>query len=1292
MKEKKILIEFFIGLFWLIWVSGKSCPLFGKNVLIIYDGPEAQSEAYKSAIFISRLLGHFQIDSSEVVSVRRYESPLALEPDFLFLVFEEGFPEFSSNLLADLKRREQPTIWLHMHIDHFLEFQGEKLGIAYEGWEERTDWQIYYKGQVFPKEDPGLNQINILEPKKVEILARVVSPDGRSYPYVLKSGSFWYFADSPFSYASEGSRFLILADLLHDILGQDHAVSRRALLRLEDINPQDDPQTLRRLGQWLNKEKIPFALSIIPIFRDPLNQEEIRLSERPKLVAVLKELVSFGGTIVLHGVTHQHQGRSAEDYEFWDDIVGQPVPHESPDWVEERIKLGLEECWRCGLYPLAWETPHYSASQRDYRLIAQFFDSFYDRLMAAELVGSQQIFPYPCFLKDLGIKVIPENLGYVNFEKPDPDDLISKARRHLVVRDGVASFFFHPFVPLVHLQKIVQAMKAMGWEFVSLRDFACNVRTDSLWITSEGGEGLIHLREEYVHEILYDRHGRIIQENYSSRPINGPWPQKVSLTTGSIYILEALPQLPQKPKAFPFKLINTLKESLFPERQPWLKLTKTAVITWEKLSPEEDNDIKSFLSVLKVYGLNPRKMGSDEIRTIRPGYPDFLVVPNPVARRLRASEINRLLEFVAKGGLLLTDGPSLLAEKSGFQFNQQKVNLRGLKEMTLPAPIFEWSPPALEPTFTFDSGVVLARDIDHNLPIAVLRFLGKGKILFLATLFDPQTPYGLSRYPYLIYYLRNNFGLTLNIRRHSLELYFDPGLRQGVSLEKLVRHWRACGVKIIYLATWHFYENYQFPYKYFIDLCHRFGVAVYAWFEFPQVTPLLWERNPEWREKQVNGEDSRLGWRLPLNLFHPEARRATLDFFQQILLNYDWDGINLAEISFDTAGGLKFPEKFTPFNDQVRELFLRQEGFDLREIFEPSSPYYWKINPKSKEKLFNFRCQLIKELHLLFLQEIERLKKIKKTDWEVIVTNYDSFHHPEIIEVCGVDTQMIIDLMADFPFILQVEDPVRSWSELPSRYESYLETYKKKIPDLNRLMFDLNIVPWRNIKGTPFPHPQACGIELATLVYLASQASGRVAIYSEATLIPLDLPLLPYVFGAEVILEKRDGKFVSRSRRPYTLLINRNPFQVNLNGQSWPLVYQNMIAVPAGENILAFQEAPLLNLSWSKYRFFLDGELIKIETDGPWFRLLYTSTLPVTFYFYPLPSRFLLDGQIQTVFLDQSSLVLPRGKHSLDIFTEAPSVHHLKTFGYFSSLLFFLLGTISVSILAMFYLYIRKNR
>ena len=37
-----------------------------------------------------------------------------------------------------------------------------------------------------------------------------------------------------------------------------------------------------------------------------------------------------------------------------------------------------------------------------------------------------------------------------------------------MVRDSVASFFYHPYLPIADLQTIVSGMQAQGWTFVFL--------------------------------------------------------------------------------------------------------------------------------------------------------------------------------------------------------------------------------------------------------------------------------------------------------------------------------------------------------------------------------------------------------------------------------------------------------------------------------------------------------------------------------------------------------------------------------------------------------------------------------------------------------------------------------------------------------------------------------------------------------------------------------------------------------------------------------------------------------
>jgi uncharacterized protein YdaL len=83
-----------------------------------------------------------------------------------------------------------------------------------------------------------------------------------------------------------------------------------------------------------------------------------------------------------------------------------------------------------------------------------------------------QFFPY--VVNDVyGSKVLPENLGnyepvMVNNHPPrSPAQMVESARRNLVVRDGFASFFYHPYYGVQALKETVEGIKALGYTFVS---------------------------------------------------------------------------------------------------------------------------------------------------------------------------------------------------------------------------------------------------------------------------------------------------------------------------------------------------------------------------------------------------------------------------------------------------------------------------------------------------------------------------------------------------------------------------------------------------------------------------------------------------------------------------------------------------------------------------------------------------------------------------------------------------------------------------------------------------------
>jgi uncharacterized protein YdaL len=72
-----------------------------------------------------------------------------------------------------------------------------------------------------------------------------------------------------------------------------------------------------------------------------------------------------------------------------------------------------------------------------------------------------------------GSKVLPENLGNIEFEPFHqypvrfPSDIIDAAYRVKVIRDGFASFYFHPFLDINLFKATVLGLKQAGYMFVS---------------------------------------------------------------------------------------------------------------------------------------------------------------------------------------------------------------------------------------------------------------------------------------------------------------------------------------------------------------------------------------------------------------------------------------------------------------------------------------------------------------------------------------------------------------------------------------------------------------------------------------------------------------------------------------------------------------------------------------------------------------------------------------------------------------------------------------------------------
>jgi cellulose synthase/poly-beta-1,6-N-acetylglucosamine synthase-like glycosyltransferase/uncharacterized protein YdaL len=442
------------------------------KVLIVHDqidDPQLGQE-------LAALLGHFSAQST-IVEQQYYEAGSLLGYDIVFYM-GGSHREINQDFLNDITVTSKPVVWMGRGLDWLGNSQPlRNYGFDYARVDgSGTFASVTYKNTSLVKTNPVANITYITDDSRATVFAWMEG-DGEQAPYVIRSGNFWYFADIPMVGtdinsvysavgATEDSAYLVLADLLHDITGQDHLSQHLALVRIEDIHPNTDIDRLNSVVDYLYHKQIPFGIGLVPVYKNPETGEEVHLSDRPDFVAAIKDAQAKGAIIVLHGYTHQRVGETVVDYEFWDRDTHAPPADETPETVRARIVAALNETAEAGIFPQIWETPHYAASDMAHGVIAEYFKVVWER-------SDAPFFPYPVLLPRTGQIDLPETLGYVNPSEGYPgqghsaETLIEVASRQEVVRDGYAAFFFHPMVDGSELRKMIEGLQDEGFHFVS---------------------------------------------------------------------------------------------------------------------------------------------------------------------------------------------------------------------------------------------------------------------------------------------------------------------------------------------------------------------------------------------------------------------------------------------------------------------------------------------------------------------------------------------------------------------------------------------------------------------------------------------------------------------------------------------------------------------------------------------------------------------------------------------------------------------------------------------------------
>jgi len=482
----------------------------GAKVLVIYTAIEDDYGENERAL--DMLISHFTTDVTLISSNEVTEKDL-LDVTHLFYygltsselpsVFETLFDEYEGAFIA---------------IGYNSEQLGNQFSFMEPQHERGIDQIMLTKKPEQLLEDVPQVIIDITLKEGVDILIEgKKSGESASYPVMIqKNNHYFYSIDTIWA-----DEVVLFGEVLHDIFGVTHEDEHPAYIRLEDVHPLVDPKNVEEIANVLKEKEIPYMIAVIPVYTDPKTGEEFHFSDSPKLLKLLKKMQKNGASIVLHGYTHQFRSsETGEGFEFWDVESNTPIYapadvsitlKEEDDfdskaayelylnelkafekqYIDEKLTKGIQELVNYGLYPLAFEAPHYTMSQNGYKVASEYFSTYVGQTQLSdkdwEIMDSTPYITSPSFLN--GMELLPETIGYV-----DPDntqailEMMDNAERMSQTKDGVIAGFYHPYLGVEGFEQLLKEMEQQpNLDWINLKEKDVWVKADKVDIYTENG-------------------------------------------------------------------------------------------------------------------------------------------------------------------------------------------------------------------------------------------------------------------------------------------------------------------------------------------------------------------------------------------------------------------------------------------------------------------------------------------------------------------------------------------------------------------------------------------------------------------------------------------------------------------------------------------------------------------------------------------------------------------------------------------------------------------------------------
>ncbi|MCU0242473.1 MAG: hypothetical protein MUF51_08620, partial [Vicinamibacteria bacterium] len=547
---------------------------------------------------------------------------------------------------------------------------------------------------------------------------------------------------------------------------------------------------------------------------------------------------------------------------------------------------------------------------------------------------------------------------------------------------------------------------------------------------------------------------------------------------------------------------------------------------------------------------------------------EILVVPAVAAARLDPRRRADLVAWTLCGGRIVIAGENALARDLGLRFSGEHRLVAEIQDASAPDVRIRWRTPVPVALSTPPAGAIVHARAPSGEPLVASFARGQGVVLFLGVDLDDENPLGYGRLPFFLDTVQQTLRARPLLSARRLAAYCDLADHAGADLDARAHAWYEHGLREIHLSAWYDDEESARRCARLIAACHRHGLRVLAWLELPHVSQSFWDAHPQWREQTAAQTDAHVDWRSLMALDDAACFAAVARYLQDKVARFDWDGVDLAEVYYESPLGFESPERFTPMSTAVRGLFARQAGFDPLELFDPASPRYFRRNEPAAQAWLEFRRDRIVALHDSLLAVLNEARQ-GRPGIEIVVTLIDSLYDRNMRDSIATDAARVTALLPRHRARLQVEDPFTLWGLGPERYEKIGRDYASLLPQDAPLAVDINVVT-RN--DAIFPTERQTGLELLQLVARARRFFPLVCLYSEATVAARDWAWLARALATLARVEARGATYVQvASPDGVEVTVGDDARGVRVNGRIWPARDGGRILLPPGRQRVSWR-------------------------------------------------------------------------------------------------------------------------